>query len=117
MKFSDDKVASNCFDVETISKLLSSYICYMPTVQLLIKGKVQGVFYRATARQIADRIGITGWIKNTREGNVEATVSGTEEQLKKFISWCKKGSEKAVVDEVVITEKEETLFDEFVVVH
>ena len=88
----------------------------MPTVQLLIKGKVQGVFYRATARQIADMIGITGWIKNTRGGNVEATVSGTEEQLQKFISWCKKGPEKAVVDEVVVTEKEDTSFDEFVVV-
>lgn len=88
----------------------------MPTVQLLIKGEVQGVFYRATARQIATRIGITGWIKNTREGNVEATVSGTEEQLQKFISWCKKGPEKAVVDEVLVSKKEEIPFDEFVVV-
>ncbi len=88
----------------------------MPTVQLLINGKVQGVFYRATARQIAKRIGITGWIKNTREGNVEATVSGTEDQLQKFISWCKKGPEKAVVREVKVIEKEETSFDEFVVV-
>ena len=88
----------------------------MPTVQLLIKGKVQGVFYRATARQVANSIGITGWIRNTREGNVEATVSGTEEQLQKFIAWCKKGSEKAIVDEVVVIEKEETSFDKFVVV-
>ena len=88
----------------------------MPTVQLLIKGEVQGVFYRATARQIAARIGITGWIKNTREGNVEAIVSGTEEQLQKFITWCKKGPEKAVVDEVVVIEKQEISFDEFVVV-
>ena len=87
----------------------------MSTVKLLINGKVQGVFYCATARQIANRIGITGWIKNTRDGNVEATVSGTEEQLQKFISWCKKGSEKAVVDEVIIIKKEETSFDEFVV--
>ncbi|MBA2561404.1 MAG: acylphosphatase [Chitinophagaceae bacterium] len=88
----------------------------MPTVQLLIKGKVQGVFYRATARQIAKKIGITGWIKNNREGRVEATVSGTEDQLQKFISWCKKGPESAVVNEVVVFEKEETLFDEFVVI-
>ena len=88
----------------------------MPTVQLLINGKVQGVFYRATAREIANRIGITGRIRNTREGNVEATVSGTKEQLQKFISWCKKGPEKAVVDEVIVIEKEETSFDKFVVV-
>jgi acylphosphatase len=87
----------------------------MPTVQLLINGKVQGVFYRATARKIANSIGVTGWIKNTSDGNVEATVSGTKEQLEKFISWCKKGPEKAIVNEVIIKEKEQILFDEFVV--
>jgi acylphosphatase len=87
----------------------------MPTIQLLINGKVQGVFYRATARKIANSIGVTGWIKNTSDGNVEATVSGTKEQLEKFISWCKKGPEKAIVNEVIIKEKEQILFDEFVV--
>ncbi len=87
----------------------------MPTVQLSINGKVQGVFYRATAKKMANRIGITGWIRNTREGNVEATVSGTEDQLQKFINWCKKGPEKAIVNEVVIIEKEQISFDEFVV--
>ncbi len=65
---------------------------------------------------MANKIGITGWIKNTREGNVEATVSGTEEQLQKFIGWCKEGPENAVVEEVVVTKKEETSFDDFVVV-
>ena len=85
----------------------------MPTVQLLIKGKVQGVFYRATARQIANKTGVKGWIKNTWEGNVEATVSGTVDQLQKFVTWCKKGPEKAIVTEVIITEKEEISFEEF----
>ncbi len=88
----------------------------MPTVQLLINGKVQGVFYRATASKMAKRIGITGWIKNTREGNVEATVSGTEDQLQKFISWCEKGPENAVVDEVNVSYKEQTYFEEFAVI-
>jgi acylphosphatase len=65
---------------------------------------------------MAEEIGITGWIKNTREGNVEALVSGKQEQLEKFIMWCKKGPEKAIVDEVVITPKEEESFSNFVVV-
>jgi acylphosphatase len=50
----------------------------MITVHLLIEGEVQGVFYRATAKEIADKLGITGWIKNTWEGNVEAMVTGNE---------------------------------------
>ena len=60
----------------------------MPTVHLLIKGKVQGVFYRATAKTIAKENRVTGWIKNTKEGDVEAMVSCTKEQLEKFVAWC-----------------------------
>lgn len=53
----------------------------MPTFHLLIKGKVQGIFYRASAKETADKTGITGWVKNTPEGDVEAVATGTEEQL------------------------------------
>ena len=88
----------------------------MSTIHLLIKGKVQGVFYRATAKQIANDIGLTGWIKNTREGNVEATVSGNEQQLEKFVKWCKQGPDKAVVVEVIVTQKEEETFNSFMIV-
>ena len=69
----------------------------MPTIHLLIEGKVQGVFYRATAKQIATQLGLTGWIKNTKDGNVEATVSGDELQLQNFAKWCKQGPDKAEV--------------------
>ena len=61
----------------------------MPTVHLLIKGKVQGVFYRASAKNIAKENGITGWIKNTKEGDVEAMISGSQEQVDMFIKWCR----------------------------
>jgi acylphosphatase len=43
---------------------------YMPTVHLLVKGKVQGVFFRATAKDVADKMGVKGWVRNTEEGNV-----------------------------------------------
>lgn len=88
----------------------------MPTVHLLIKGKVQGVFYRATAKEIASKLGVTGWIKNTREGNVEVTVSGNEQQLEKFTEWCKQGPDKAAVEEVLITQKEEATFKGFMII-
>lgn len=85
----------------------------MPTVHLLIKGKVQGVFYRATAKKVADELGVTGWVKNTPEDNVEALVTGTEEQLKQFIAWCKKGPAMAKVTDVNAAEQEGVKFNDF----
>jgi len=88
----------------------------MPTIHLLIKGKVQGVFYRATAKKVADELGVTGWIKNTSDNNVAAVVTGTEDQLQKFISWCKKGPARAKVTDVIALKQEETKFDGFSVI-
>ena len=88
----------------------------MATFHLLIKGKVQGVFYRATARELADELGVSGWIKNTKEGDVEAIVSGDGEAIKKFIEWCRQGPSRAVVTEVIATEKEHESFDGFCVI-
>ncbi|HEV8080821.1 MAG TPA: acylphosphatase [Chitinophagaceae bacterium] len=85
----------------------------MPTIHLLITGKVQGIFYRATAKKIANQLNIKGWIKNTKDGNVEATATGNEEQLKEFINWCKQGPENAKVEEVIIEQKPITSFDTF----
>lgn len=73
----------------------------MRAVHLLIKGKVQGVFYRASAKAAAERLHITGWIKNTPEGYVEALACGEEGNLRQFVEWCRKGPERAVVSDVV----------------
>ena len=85
----------------------------MPTIHLIIKGKVQGVFFRATAKELAQRLNLTGWVKNTEQGDVEATVNGDEEMLHKFIEWSKKGPPKAHVSEVIITELTDEKFDGF----
>ncbi len=85
----------------------------MPTVHLIVKGKVQGVFYRATAKKIADEIGITGWVKNTPDDCVEIVASGSQQELQQFIEWCKKGPARAKVSEVKVAEMGEETFDEF----
>lgn len=85
----------------------------MSTVHLLIKGKVQGVFYRASAKETAEKLHLKGWIKNTPKGYVEAMVTGEEQDLQEFISWCKKGPPKAVVTEVVVSPAEDTVFTDF----
>ena len=87
----------------------------MPTIHLLIKGKVQGVFYRASAKEVADKLHLRGWIRNTVHGHVEAIVNGPVEKLKKFIEWCWQGPERADVKEVIETPREETEYNSFTV--
>jgi acylphosphatase len=76
----------------------------MKTVRLIIKGKVQGVFYRATAKDVADLIGVKGWVRNLPDNNVEIIATASEDILQKFINWCKQGPPKAKVDEVIVEE-------------
>ena len=83
------------------------------TVHLIIKGNVQGVFYRATAKKIAEKNNLTGWVKNKSDGDVEAIVSGTDEDVRTFIDWCRKGPDKAQVEDVVINEKRGVSFKSF----
>lgn len=87
----------------------------MKTVHLLIKGNVQGVFYRASARTVAGKLKLCGWIKNTASGDVEAIVSGTANNVDEFITWSKNGPDKAEVNEVVITETEFKMYDSFLI--
>lgn len=86
------------------------------TVHLLITGKVQGVFYRAAAKDVAEQLNLTGWIRNTKDGDVESLVTGEEDQIKEFIEWCKKGPGRAKVDKVTVTEKEQEQFENFKIV-
>jgi acylphosphatase len=85
----------------------------MKTVRLIIKGKVQGVFYRATAKDVAYLIGVRGWVKNLPDNNVEITATATEETLQKFINWCKQGPPKARVDDVIVEELDLEEFNGF----
>jgi acylphosphatase len=88
----------------------------MATINLLIKGKVQGVYYRKTAREKAKELNITGWVKYISGGRVEIMATGTEGAIKEFIEWCKKGPEKAVVENVIVTPLSEEQFEDFTVV-
>ena len=82
-------------------------------IHLIIKGRVQGVYYRASAKQAADKLGITGWVKNTPGGDVEALAQGTDEAIDQFIDWCKQGPERAIVKEVVVSKALDEELDSF----
>ena len=82
----------------------------MQTIRLIIKGKVQGVNYRANAKNVADLLGIKGWVKNLTDNNVEIIATAAADVLQKFIGWCKQGPSRAAVEEVNV---EETALEEF----
>ena len=88
----------------------------MKTAHLMIEGKVQGVFFRAKAKEIAKVNKITGWIRNTADGKVEACISGEDTALEEFILWCKRGPDKAKVKDVLVSYTGINNFDKFEVV-
>jgi acylphosphatase len=69
-------------------------------VVLVIKGRVQGVFFRAAAQREARRLGITGWVKNRTDGSVEVLAEGDEDSIKELTIWANHGRSAARVDQV-----------------
>ncbi len=67
-----------------------------------VSGFVQGVFFRYETRAEATRLKVNGWIKNLRDGRVEAVFEGEEEAVKKIIEFCKKGPPGAEVSSVEV---------------
>ena len=67
----------------------------MKTIRVrgIVNGKVQGVFYRASAKTMADDFDLTGWIKNNSDGSVEFECQGFEESIRKFLDWAESGPE------------------------
>ena len=69
-------------------------------IHLLVKGRVQGVYFRATAQREARQHGLSGWVKNRGDGSVEIVAEGEEDDVKDFLSWAQKGPSTARVDDV-----------------
>jgi acylphosphatase len=69
-------------------------------VRVLVRGRVQGVFFRAEARERAESLGVAGWIRNAGDGSVEAVFEGADEQVDSLVEWCRRGPAGARVDEV-----------------
>jgi acylphosphatase len=72
----------------------------MLQARLTISGRVQGVGYRDWALEIARRLGLTGWVRNRRDGAVEALIVGDESAVGEMIEACRRGPSLARVDEI-----------------
>ncbi|MDI3317509.1 MAG: acylphosphatase [Bacillota bacterium] len=69
-------------------------------VHLHIRGRVQGVGFRAGAQAEAERLGVTGWVRNVEDGSVELEAQADPETLERFLRWCQRGPAGARVDAV-----------------
>jgi acylphosphatase len=75
----------------------------LKTVMVRVEGRVQGVFYRAWAEQTARRLSLDGWVRNRRDGSVEAVFSGPGPQVDEMVRRCADGPPDAQVTSVVVT--------------
>ncbi len=71
-------------------------------VHVVVHGRVQGVFYRASTLEKAIELGLTGWVKNRADGTVEVVVEGDREKVVKLVDWCRVGPRHAHVTNVEI---------------
>ncbi|MDP4265625.1 MAG: acylphosphatase [Bacteroidota bacterium] len=88
----------------------------LKTVSILVKGKVQGVFYRHTTKEKATELGITGEVRNMPDDTVHIIATGSTEQTDKLIEWCKQGPPKARVTGVIVKELPLESFEKFIIV-
>ena len=71
---------------------------------LTISGRVQGVGFRYCMAEEAERLGVTGWVRNRRNGTVEAVVDGAPDAIAAILDWTRRGPPAAQVNEVQISE-------------
>ena len=72
---------------------------------MVVHGRVQGVFFRAETRRHANRHGVAGWVRNTRDGTVEAVFEGERDAVEQLVEFCRRGPAGAVVERVDVDEE------------
>ena len=80
-------------------------------VHVMISGRVQGVWFRGNTKDKAEQLEITGWVRNTVDGKVEAVFEGEEPRIKEMIAWCRHGPPSARVEHVEV--KKQSALNDF----
>lgn len=84
--------------------------------RITVKGKVQGVYFRASTQDKAEELGLTGEVRNLADGNVEVMACGSEEAVQRLIDWCHEGPPRAEVEHVFIEDIATKEYDGFRIV-
>ena len=77
-------------------------------VHIFVSGKVQGVFFRSSTKYMAEKLGLSGWVRNLADGRVEAIFEGNKEAVEKMVGWCRKGPEYARVTGIEVVAEDHT---------
>jgi acylphosphatase len=96
--------SSNLAALRAIENYGNCEICGVKHLKIRVQGKVQGVFYRASAKQMAQLLGVKGFVRNEADGDVYIEAEEEEHILTKFIQWCHHGPQGASVSYVSVTE-------------
>jgi acylphosphatase len=82
-------------------------------LNIRISGKVQGVFFRASSKEIADSLGLFGFVQNEKDQSVYIEAEGDQEKLDQFVKWCRQGPPRAVVSNVNVADSNVVGFRSF----
>jgi acylphosphatase len=74
--------------------------------RVLVSGRVQGVWFRESARRRSEHLGLAGWVRNTSAGAVEAVFEGPVAAVDEMVHWCRMGPPDARVDDVLVFDEE-----------
>jgi len=88
----------------------------MKHINIKVIGKVQGVFFRASTKAVADQMGVKGKVRNEKDGSVLIEAEASATILDMFVEWCGKGPEKADVTQVIVEDGELQNYTNFVVI-
>jgi acylphosphatase len=84
--------------------------------RIIIRGRVQGVYFRVSAQDKANELALTGEVRNLQDGSVQVLVAGEEKRVAQLIAWCHSGPPGARVEEVVVDDVPEQRFEGFKIV-
>lgn len=84
-------------------------------IHCIVSGRVQGVWFRASTQEEAEKLGLVGWVKNLPDGRVEVRAAGSADKVKELYAWLQKGPRLAEVTEVSYEEKPWGTYDQFLV--
>ncbi len=86
--------------------------------RVVVSGRVQGVFFRMKTKQFADGIGVSGWVRNKKDGTVEAVFEGDDYLVEKAVEWCRQGPPLSKVEHLdVVWEAYTNTFTSFDIVY
>lgn len=74
--------------------------------RVVVRGRVQGVWFRQSTQTQALALGLTGWVRNREDGSVEAVFEGSAWDVDEMIEWCRQGPPRASVEDILIAEEE-----------